>query len=117
METMAERFRYAREQAGLSKAQLARELRISQQAVGQIEKGITKSLRGSTVLALERVTGYSGRWVETGRGSKLSKVGKMPQDETEQLEIMYEQLRRLPPELRAKIEAEIQFLTRLTEQG
>lgn len=112
---MAERFRYAREQAGLTKAQLARELRITQQAVGQIEKGVTKSLRGSTILALERVTGFSGRWVETGRGNRASKVGKMPASEAEQLDLMYEKLLRLPPEHRKKIEGEIEFLAGLNE--
>lgn len=113
---MAERFRHAREEAGLTKAQLARELRITQQAVGQIERGITRSLRGSTILALERVTGFSGRWIETGKGSRLSNVSKMPASEAEHIDLMYEQLLRLPPEHRAKIEAEIAFLNRLNEQ-
>ena len=115
MENIAVRFKHARESAGLSKAELARALKVTQQAVGQIEKGRTKSLKGSTLLAMERVTGISGRWIETGRGPKASALGQLPQDAAAQADLIHEQFLRLPAEHQARIRDEVDFLLSLQE--
>lgn len=115
MQTLADRFRTARESAGLTKAQMARELGVSQSAVGQIEKGVTKTLKAKTLITLERVTGFSGAWIENGTGPQFSKLGKFPAEEAAQIQRIQEAILRLPPEHRAKIEGEIDFLASLNK--
>jgi transcriptional regulator with XRE-family HTH domain len=108
MGTLKERFLFAREKAGLSKAALARALDISKSAVSQIELGTTKNLKADTLVALERVTGVSAQWIVTGRGDpkpgpRLSAV------DSDQVERIYRNIKKLPPAFRAKIEKDIDF--------
>ena len=53
----------------------ARRLGISPQAVYAIEAGTTLSFKGKTQAAYERETGYSGAWIETGKGQKMAAAG------------------------------------------
>ena len=115
VKTLAQRFKYAREAAGLTKADLARALGISRASVTQIESGITKNLRGSTLVSLEQVTGISSEWVEEGRGSPRKRPGPLPVGAEDQVAKIYEAFIRLPPEHRARVEAEIDFLLSLNK--
>lgn len=115
MKTLAERFRYAREQAGYSKAELARALKVSRSAIGQIELGVTKNLKASTIVALELATGISGEWIETGKGSPRHRPGPLPDGAEDQVAKIYRELIKLPKEHRDKIEAEIDFLSKMNK--
>ena len=113
MKSLAQRFTYARERAGFTKAQLSRAIKLSRASITQIEAGITKTLRASTLIALERATGISAEWIETGRGSPRTTPGPLPEGSENQVSKILEEFVKLPPEHRAKIEAEIDFLLSL----
>lgn len=66
--SLAERFRYAREEAGMNKADMARALGFHRSAVTNIESGKTKSLPPPTQSKITAITGISGAWVATGHG-------------------------------------------------
>ena len=68
MGTLAERFKRARVAAGLSQADLARATGISTAGISLIETGQTRSLKAKSALAIEKATGFSSRWLETGLG-------------------------------------------------
>jgi len=107
-----ERFIEARCTSGLSQAQLARALKLSRSAVNQIERGATKTLRASTLVALERATGYRAAWVETGRGPRRAIPGQ-----ADQLERTYDKITRLDSAFREKIEADIDFYLKQQERA
>lgn len=113
MTLLKERFRYAREQAGYSKAELARILKVSRSAIGQIETGATKNLKASTLVAMESATGFSGEWIETGKGNQKVKPNPLPEGEDAQVAKIYAEFLKLPKAHRDKIEAEIDFLSGL----
>ncbi len=57
MNTLTERIRAAREEAGFSQPDVARALRISASAVNQWEHGFSKNIKLPTFFALSRVRG------------------------------------------------------------
>lgn len=116
MNTLAKRFTYAREKGGFTKAELSRVLKLSRASVTQIEAGITKTLRASTLIALERATGVSAEWIETGKGSPRPAPARLPEGAENQVAKIVQSFIELPPEHRAKIEAEIDFLLSLKER-
>jgi len=116
MKKMAERFTYARERAGMSKAELARALKISKASVTQIEAGITRSLKASTLIDLETVTGISGEWVQSGKGAPRSKAATVPAGGQDHVSKTIEGFLRLPPKHQARIEAEVDFLLSLKNE-
>lgn len=69
--TLSERLKVAREKAGLTQAQLARALGISQPSVHDLESGRTKDFRGSTLLKLAKVLRQSPQWLANGEGELL----------------------------------------------
>lgn len=113
--TLADRFREARESAGLTPAEMARALRVKGSSVSNIESGRTRALRAETAAGVERVTGYSAVWVATGHGPRQGRLGKIPSGEAEQVNALYEAIMALPPHLRAKIEADVHFLRSLPQ--
>jgi len=80
-----ERLKEARLAADLSKSELAREIGVSPQAVGLWEKGETKNLKNDHLFALEKVTGYSAKWLSDGKGDKFSKNFNLSTKEVELL--------------------------------
>jgi transcriptional regulator with XRE-family HTH domain len=114
--TLAERFKEARQAAGMSPADMARALRVKPSSISNIESGKTQSLKAQTAAGVERVTGYSAVWVATGHGPKMGRMGKMPTEEQAQIDALYEAIMELPPALRAKVEADVEFLRGLQKQ-
>lgn len=45
---------------------------VSPTAITYWERGDTKNLRNEHLFALEKCTGYSARWIVTGKGPKLA---------------------------------------------
>lgn len=64
--TMGDRLRKAREDAGLSQAELALEVGVSRATVSNAEVGATTPLP-ITVNAWARITGVPAEWLRTGR--------------------------------------------------
>lgn len=65
---LSERVREAVKGSGKPQAALAREMGVSQSAIAQWMSGNVKSLRAESASALEAATGYSARWIVTGKG-------------------------------------------------
>lgn len=69
--TLAERIEEIMKAKGLNQAQLARALKVERSAVNQWLDGSTKTLRGDIVLSLSELSGYTPRWIESGKGTRL----------------------------------------------
>lgn len=117
MSTLADRIIKVRSELGLSQAEFGRLIGKSRSAINQIEKGDTKSLKASTAAAIEKASGFSGLWVETGKGGERSRPGTLPDGSEGQIDKIYRGLLALPKEHRDKIEAEIDFLISLNESS
>ncbi len=66
MNTLTERIRVARKQAGLSQADVAKALRISASAVNQWELGFSKNIKLEHFFALARLLRQDPQWLATG---------------------------------------------------
>lgn len=115
MPNLADRIKRIRSEMGLSGAEFARRIGASRSAVNQIEDGTTKSLKATTLVAIERASGFNADWVATGRGQEKKRPGALPDGDEAQIDKIYSGLIKLPKEHRDKIEAEIDFLASLTK--
>lgn len=68
MTTIGERVTFARERLGITKAELASRAKLSRAAIGQIEKGDTKSPTPENCYRIADALGVETRWLVTGRG-------------------------------------------------
>lgn len=100
----------------MTQAELARAIGVSRSAINQLETGTSKSLKASTIVALEKVSGYNGHWIESGRGKEKKQLTPYEKGAEEQIEKIYRELMKLPREHRDKIEAEIDFLVSLNDK-
>ena len=93
--TLADRIKFAREQAGLTQVQLAKAVGISQPSIHELESGRTKQFRASTLLKVAKFLGQSPEWLANGEGeaSVLSTPAIKSPDEEELLT----SFRSLPP--------------------
>ena len=66
MDILAERIRSAREEAGLSQAEVAKSLRVSASAVNQWEQGLSKNIKLDHFFALARLLRQDPQWLATG---------------------------------------------------
>lgn len=106
MNTLTERIRSAREEAGLSQADVAKALRISASAVNQWEQGLTKNMKLNNFFALANLLGQDPRWLATGK--TLPRVREpavmSPKSEysslTSEEKALLHYIRRLPVKLR-----------------
>jgi len=64
VKTLAERFKFARENAGLSQDDLAVKVGVTQQSIAKIENGITLQPRKIKELAIS--LGVSQQWLQLG---------------------------------------------------
>ena len=69
---LKDRIREAMEGAGLKKLEFAKATKRSSGAITQWLDGSTKALKAETAQQIERVTGYSARWIVSGRGDKMA---------------------------------------------
>lgn len=67
MSSLGERIRQAREAKGMSKADLAHRVKMSNAAIGFLENGGSKDLAGANVFPMADALGVSARWLMTGR--------------------------------------------------
>lgn len=68
---LGERVAEARKVAGLTPAEFARRVGVTQPAIWKIETGQTKALKATTAMAMEAATGFCARWLSDGVGPKL----------------------------------------------
>lgn len=59
---------------GYSVATIAAACGVSRQAVYQWLNGETKKIDGDNLVELAEVSGYSSRWIATGKGSKTASI-------------------------------------------
>ena len=102
---------------GLSQAAFGRLIGVSRGAIYHIENGGTKALKGSTIVAIEKTTGFSGQWVETGKGAPHRADEGLPKDLEDQVAHIYAEFIKLPKAHRDRIEAEIDFLRSLNKDS
>lgn len=113
MKTLGDRFKHARQTAGFTQQALGTLIGISKAAISQIETGATQTLASSTMLGVERYTGFSGRWIATGKGEAV--VGPpIKVEDPDQIARICAELIKLPAEYREKIEKEIEFFASLS---
>ncbi len=68
MKTWNERITYAREQAGLEKAEFARRVGVKAPTVTDWESGGIKNLSAENLISISTVTGFNPKWLQTGTG-------------------------------------------------
>ncbi len=79
MNTLTERIRAARVEAGLSQTDVAKALRISASAVNQWEQGFTKNIKLTHFFALAKLLGQDPRWLATGKApSRMREIAATP---------------------------------------
>ncbi len=79
MNTLTDRIRAARVEAGLSQTDVAKALRISASAVNQWEHGFTKNIKLDHFFALAKLLGQDPRWLATGKApSRMREIAAMP---------------------------------------
>lgn len=72
MGTLGERVRQTREATGMNQSEFARACGIRPASLNQIESGVTRSLRGSTLARMAQVSGFSPLWIEAEIGPKTA---------------------------------------------
>ena len=106
MNSLPDRIRTAREEAGLSQADVAKALRISPSAVNQWEQGFCKSIKLEHFFALARLLRRDPQWLATGTvlpyprrtQTRLTKLEDPPL--TREEKALIHQVRRMPSRLR-----------------
>jgi len=115
MNTLGDRFRFARKRANMTQARLGAFIGVSKSAISQIESNTTKQLSGKVLIGIELASGVSGRWISDKKGDCI--IGQpMKAEDIAQIERIHSSLMRLPREYREKIEREIDFFASLPSQ-
>ncbi len=78
MDTLTERIRAAREQAGLTQTDVAKALRISASAVNQWEHGFSKNIKLTHFFALASLLGQDPLWLATGKSHPQARTTTPP---------------------------------------
>ena len=106
MNKLTDRIRIAREEAGLSQADVAKALRISASAVNQWEQGFSKNIKLEHFFALASLLRQDPQWLATGTvfpylrrtQTRLSKLDGPPL--TREEKALLHQIRQMPDRLR-----------------
>lgn len=107
MSTKGERIKEARLAVDLKQPELARLVGVTKQAVSHWETGRTKDIRNATFAKIAEVTGYSARWLATGKGPRFETGGGMA--ESSDIDLV-RKLRALSPDDQAYIHSLIERL-------
>ena len=116
MNELTDRIRTAREEAGLSQADVAKALRISASAVTQWEQGSTKNIKLSHFFALARLLEKDPQWLATGtvfpymRHTRATPPKLNDPPLTREEKVLLHHVRRMPCTLRKVL---LKFLRRL----
>lgn len=81
---LKDRIREVMESTNMTKSQFARAMGVSRGAVSQWLEGDIKGLRASTASKMEKLSGFSYKWIVTGRGAKMAS-GPTGLEEMEQI--------------------------------
>ena len=68
--TLSRRIKEVRATTGLNKSQFGKLAGVSHAAVGQWENDETKSIKFSILMKIQKDTGFSAAWIDSGRGPK-----------------------------------------------
>lgn len=68
--TIAQRLAEASQKTGMTQAAFAKQLKVTRSAVHQWESGATKYVRPEHLFAVADATGFSARWLATGKGPR-----------------------------------------------
>jgi len=71
MESVGERLKRARELAGLSQEQLAKDIGITRSAIAQVELGISTSMNAENLARAAKRLGREAIWLATGEGEEF----------------------------------------------
>ena len=66
--SIGQRVKALRVAKGMNQSQLARAVGVKASSINDIESGVTKSIKGTTLLGLTRVLECSSDWLQTGKG-------------------------------------------------
>lgn len=106
------RLRHARKHRKLTQAQLAQLAGVKQASISQVETGETKSLRGTTLVAIAKVLSVNPDWLANGKGSMERKDVPL----SDEAVLLAQAWQRLAPELREKIADMIFTMTEQTDR-
>src|SRR5688572_1474355 len=95
MRDMSMRLRYARKERNLTQVELARLSGVKQASVSDLERGESKSFRGTTLLSLARALNVSPEWLSHGRGPMERRDTPL----TDRAIVVAQAWQRLTPEL------------------
>jgi transcriptional regulator with XRE-family HTH domain len=93
------RLRHARRLRGLSQEKLAKQAGVTQAAISQLEKGESKSFKGSTLISLAHHLQVNPAWLAEGKGQMDGSEPPLP---LEAVKFAREWL-KLVPEARVKV--------------
>lgn len=109
MINIADRITEERNRLGISKAELARRLRVTSATVGQWEAGEIKTISGENLLALAKALRVTPDWLLKGRGQKSPSAGvalvdsDAPSPDAIEIARQYQQLMPMHQELVANL--------------
>lgn len=93
----------------MNASDFAKAIGLSKGSMSKLENGSIRSIKMGTALKIENLSGYRAYWVASGEGPE---TGSSPD-----IEKLAQAIESLPPEHRAKIEAEIEFLLSLNDKA
>ena len=99
MRDLSMRLRYARKERKLTQVELAKLSGVKQASVSDLERGESKSFRGTTLLSLARALNVSPEWLSHGRGPMERRDTPL----SDRALVVAQAWQRLAPELQEKI--------------
>lgn len=112
MRDTAVRLRHVRKLRGLTQVKLAQLSGVKQASISDLERGESKSYRGSTLVALSRVLNVSPEWLSQGKGVMERRDVPL----SDEAVIVAQAWQRLAPEVRSRISDMIFAITEQTDR-
>ena len=99
MRDTAMRLRHARKQRGLTQVKLAQLSGVKQASISDLERGESKSFRGSTLMSLAKSLNVSPEWLSHGKGPMERRDVPL----TDKAILVAQAWQRLAPEVQEKM--------------